>query len=36
MIEALKNGLVGKLHMPHTQMMEYGMMAVTIESFYQK
>lgn len=36
MLEAIRNSLLGKLHYPHAQMIEYGIHAVSFEAVQKK
>jgi len=36
LLDSLKNALTGKVHMPHTRMIEYGIHALTFEAIYNK
>jgi hypothetical protein len=34
--ESVKNGLVGKLHLPHAHMIDHGIQAITYEAQYNQ
>jgi len=34
--ESLKNGLIGKVHLPHSHMIDHGIQAITYEANYDE
>jgi len=36
LLESLKNSLIGKVHMPHSPMIDHGLHALSIEGVYSK
>ena len=36
LLDSLKNSFIGKVHMPHSHLIEYGIQSLTYEIIYNK